>query len=122
MEPKNRWWSLAIVIFLMVVGIYLFAKSRQAGVDARDQAPGVVQGRTNRLSVNEQEANTLTANIDSASLSAPGFIAIHKDSGGSSGADIAASELLQAGIHSDVNVITSLVPGKTYWAMLHLDN
>jgi len=97
-------------------------KSHQASEEGQEQMI-LNEGRdTNSLAVSDQTANALSVTVDSATLSQPGFIAIHSDANGAPGNDIAASGLLTTGTHADVAITASLVNGQTYWAMLRSDD
>ena len=121
MEQNNKIWLWILAVVVVIGGIYLALRGRNSNPDTLEapQAQGQVD---NALSISAQEPTNLGAIIDSVSLREPGFIIIHENQNGAPGKIIAQSQLLTAGARQDVNIIASLTPGNTYWAMLHKDD
>ncbi len=120
MNNSTKVWAWIAIIIVVIAGIYLVMKSREANQTPDENT--ILPGDANSITVIDQEPNTLSVTIDSVSLRAPGFVAIHEDVRGTPGAIVGSSALLEAGISSNVSVIADLKPGATYWAMLHTDN
>jgi hypothetical protein len=75
------------------------------------------------LTVDDQSGAGATVVITSVMLPAEGFIAIHSDAGGNPGPVIGHSDLLPAGVSTDVIVTLDepLVADTTLWPMVHID-
>jgi hypothetical protein len=107
-----------IVIVLVILGIYFLAM-RKSAVNTPQT---ILPGDANALIVADQNPNNLGVLVDSVSLVAPGFVVIHEDVNGAPGAIVGSSTLIPVGVRYNMNVITTLTPGKYYWAMLHTDD
>ncbi len=100
------------------------ADSTPAAPDASDDAaPEEPVTGPAALTAAEQTADATTITIDTVTLPAPGFVAIHADNDGAPGAVIANSELLQAGDSTNVTITlaAALDADTTVYPMLHID-
>lgn len=110
---KKVWWVVGIII-IVALGVWMLMRSRAV------QNPAVNQ--QNSITVSDQATNSVSVNIDSATLAVPGFIVIHEDVNGIPGATVGTGKLLAAGAYVNESVIMTTGPGKYYWAMLHGDD
>ena len=116
---------LLVLVALIIAGGYLW--NTDPGHDMSDtedeedatQLAGM-RAEENAIVVVEQKPNTsVVASI--IHLSAPGYVVIHEDNNGKSGAIIGASTLLSAGESADITIMLSRDSrdGETLHAMLH---
>lgn len=114
MENNNKkvWVTIGVIVLVAVVAWLLFGAG--SGTDTMTSQ--------NTLTVSDQNPNAVAVVIDSATLSAPGFVVVHEDTDNAPGVVSGNSSLLTAGTHTNVSVIATTLPGRYYWAMLHADN
>lgn len=111
---------IGITAAVVLIGGFLLLRS---GSDVPAVTPGIVVGDTNNIVVNDQDADSVSVLVASASLRATGYVIIHEDNGGLPGAIIGIGQLLQPGTYKNISVISNkLRPGVTYIAMLHGDD
>ncbi len=85
-------------------------------------ADSPLTGDNNSLSIASQAAGKSVV-VDALSLIKPGFVTIHEiDAQGKPGKIIGTSKLITAGAKTDLIVAANTVAGKTYIAMLHIDD
>ncbi len=121
-----------IVIILALAGIVLLVRKpamapSEIPLTANNQSANTNEsmheatGSGAALSVSTQKAGS-SAVIDQVTLTKPGFVVVHEDNAGKPGKIIGQTFLLTPGIKQDVVVKVTLQAGKTYYAMLHLDD
>jgi hypothetical protein len=116
-SSSKKGWIIGIIVIIVLIGSYFMLRG------GSDQAtPGIVAGDQNSITVGDQNADSVAVLVSDVSLRAPGYIEIHADDNGKVGAIVGSSSLLQPGDHKNVSVIATLLPGKSYYAMLHTDD
>lgn len=76
---------------------------------------------TESVSVSNQSAG-ITVSVDSVTLAASSWVAIHENEGGQPG-NILGAQRFDAGEHTGtVDLLRGTVPGGLYFAMIHRDN
>ncbi len=119
-----QWVATAIVIIvLVVIGYMVFGtKSAPAPADGSDQTTNTAPtSGTNQIVVSDQYPGNVVY-VSSVQLTAPGWVAIHKDNGGMPGT-IIGEVYVNAGVNpARITLSEPIVDGATYYAMLHSDN
>lgn len=127
MHKKSRLTALAVPV--IALGLIVSgcgdddepADSTDAA--AETDAVGVVAFAPTAINASDQSGDGSTVVVESLTLPAAGFIAVHADDGGAPGAVIGNTEILPAGESTDVEVpISEALSGTvTVWPMAHID-
>ena len=123
MMNKYLW----VVGLLVVLGLgYYLVKGRTQGPatsEVTQEVPATVPGEKNLVLVTDYQAGK-TATVARVVLEKPGYVMIHEDASGKTGAIIGTSALLPAGESTDVvvNLKRASKDGEVLYAMLHLDD
>lgn len=129
-------WTVIIILILVIIG--LFAWNVQTKPTEELPSPMIIPtpvfeltpeptlppppSPTPSVTVSAQEPGR-SVTIDSATLTANGFIVIHSDKDGQPGLVIGDSDLLAAGTHAatTIKLTRAAKKGETLYAMLHTD-
>ncbi len=136
---KKQIIVLVIIIIVAAVGAYLVV--RHQGAQLSNQVPNYQSNYSSNSASNANQQSNSPAptapsdsvavstqragnevDIDQVKLSQPGFIEIHEVVDGKPGKIIGGSKLLPAGTRQDVIIKVAIVAGKSYIAMLHVDD
>ena len=128
MSKQGTIWTVVIVVVLIILALVFWGGNDEPEVTPEPAGgAGEISGIVgeNEVSIGDQVAGSRTVSVSSAFLQDDGFVAIHeKGENGRPAAALGSSPLLTAGQSNSVSVPLSaaMVAGKTYIAMLHLDN
>lgn len=127
MEEKKSSKGLIIgIIVVVIVGIFVWryfssktAPSEQVG----EEQNGQVSSLTDSIFVVNQKPGRFV-NVDRATLSKKGYVAIHKEEAGVPGAIIGFSNLLNPVESKNFSITLNRksVAGENFYAMIHWDN
>ena len=129
MSKQGTIWTVVIVVVLIILALVFWGGNNEPEVqpepagDTAGNISGIVG--ENEISIGDQVAGSRTALVSSAFLQGDGYVAVHeKGADGRPAAVLGSSPLLTPGQSNNVSVPLSaaMVLGKTYIAMLHLDN
>lgn len=125
MEPKKKLGWIIVAAFIVgfaISWIVLGMKATAPGESAVSSSTQSLVDGSNAVSVSNQLPG-LTAIIDSVSLGASGWVAIHEDRDGNPG-NILGAVWLPEGTHKTVPVelLRATVPTNMYYAVLHSDD
>ncbi len=138
MQPESgvktwQWVVTAIIIvILIVIGVVVLNKG-----DSTDTPVTPVDGTSTSTSTSTSTPSSVSANrfisltdqfpgnvvnVSSVQLSAPAWVVIHKDEAGKKGAVIGSTLAPQGTGPVSVKLISPMVDGGMYYAVLHADN
>lgn len=131
-------WTAIIILVLIILGLFVWNVQKEPTEEEESPSPIALATPTPlptpeptllppppptpSVTVSTQ-APGRSVTVDSATLTANGFIAIHEDKAGKPGPVIGNSDLLTAGTHAatTVKLTRSAKKGETLYAMLHTD-
>ena len=128
-KPLGKCVVIAVVAFLVGFGsawVWLTKSPVGAGIvgdktsgQKSDKAIDEVIG--NSISASGQSAG-ISAKIDSVKVEKLSWVAIHEDNNGAPG-NILGAQLFESGEHSGtVELLRGMLPGQTYYAMVHTED
>lgn len=116
-----------VIIIVIVIGTVMWSNKKMKDIEQNQQildnnSMGLIVGK-NALNVNDQKPGIL-ANISLVILEDKGYVVIHEITDGKPGKIIGSSALLNRGESKNISVelFNTLKEGKSYMAMLHIDN
>lgn len=117
---KTAWIWIVVIIVILVIGFMVWGDKGLPGTEGGSSALRVGD---NAVSVTDQKPGD-EATVSLAVLGAPGYVVVHEKVGEEAGGTLGSSTLLPKGESQGVKVPLAipLEIGKTYIAMLHLDN
>lgn len=127
MSKQATIWTVVIVAVLIILALVFWSKNDAEVQPTPAENTGEVTGIVgeNEINIGQQTAGSRTALVSFVFLQGDGYVVVHaKDANGRPGAVLGSSPLLTPGQSSDVSVPLNeaMVSGKSYIAMLHLDN
>ncbi len=114
-------WAIVIVIIIIIIGVLFYTSNNDDANENPDTTSGL-RAEDNMVLVTDQKPGT-SVTVSQVLLVSPGFVVIHEDTNGTSGAVLGASSSLAAGESSQVvvNLSRTTVDGEKLHAMLHTD-
>lgn len=121
---RNTYLATGIIVVVLVVLAFMIVRGRlpQIGQKATPSPSPTVQVQ-DAVSASKHTA-AKTAVVDSVTLTKPGFVTIHEETGGQPGTIIGVSDFLEAGTHENVTVSLTrrTVAGEKLFAQVYSDN
>jgi hypothetical protein len=129
--------GIIAVVAIVAIGTIVYMQSKTSTAPSSTDTPEVnvpensdqtpvenqqlLPGTSNLINISDQEAGSSVV-VDLVVFEKPGFIAVHEDNNGQPGKIVGTSFLVDAGTKQDVVIRAPVAAGKTYYAMLHLDD
>ncbi len=118
MENNKKFWLGALIVIIIIGGVFMIIRSRDSADDEATTIPEV----KNSILVTDQNPNSIAVLVESVGCTQNCFVAIHEDADGQPGKFLASSILLGPRMHRNVSVVVNTKTGATYHAMLHGDD